>query len=130
MVHKFGEGLRAGYNTAMRTGFVLLALAVSGCGLTGGNYACDFRPQSPQCTDWRDLVGPTVSQEGVCRTLNSASGEGVWKANSKCPATGSVGGCQTNTGLGLQTNWFYSPRTEQSVRDECTKDGTTFVTPS
>lgn len=113
----------------MRTALLVL-LTLSGCGLAGGNYSCDFRPKSPQCTDWRDLVGPTVTQEALCRTLNAAAGEGTWTANAKCPATDSVGGCQTNSGVGKQTNWFYAPRTEQSVRDECTSDGTTFVSPN
>jgi hypothetical protein len=32
--------------------------------------------------------------------------------------------------VGKQTNWFYAPRTEADVRDECTRDSTTFVNPS
>ena len=110
--------------------FVAVAswVVLSGCGFGGGNYACELRPKSPQCTDWRDLVGPAVTQEALCRTL-SATGEGTWKPNEKCPATESVGGCQTNSGVGLQTNWFYPPRTVDDVKAECAKDGTTFVTP-
>lgn len=107
----------------------LLMVVASSCGLAGGNYSCDLRPKSPQCTDWRDLVGPAVTQEALCKTL-STTGEGVWGPNMKCPATDSVGGCQTDTGVSKQTNWFYPPRTEADVRDECTKDGTKFVPPS
>ncbi|MFO0595249.1 MAG: hypothetical protein U0228_08090 [Myxococcaceae bacterium] len=107
---------------------VFLSLS-SACGLGGGNYSCDFRPKSPQCTDWRDLIGPAVTQQALCKTLNASAGEGAWTANMKCPATDSVGGCQTNTGAGKQTNWFYAPRTEADVKSECASDGTTFVTP-
>ena len=94
------------------------------CG--GGNYACDFRTKQPQCTDWRDLLGPAVTQEGICKTL-AATGEGTWKPNERCPATGSVGGCQVASPVSKQTNWFYAPRTEADVKAECTKDGTTYV---
>ena len=100
----------------------------SGCGLVGGNYT--LRPESNQCTDWRDLVGPAVTQEGVCRTLIGAKNGGKWLPNQRWPATDSVGGCQTDSGVGKQTNWFYAPRTEADVRDECTRDTTTFVNPS
>jgi hypothetical protein len=110
---------------------VVLSLAMlPGCGgLGGSNYACDLRPTDSQCTDWRSLVGPAITQEGVCKTLNSLGSGGSWKPNEKCPAAGSVGGCQVNSGIGLQTNWFYAPRTEMDVRAECTSDGTTFVSP-
>jgi len=109
---------------------LFFALSASACGsLAGGDYACDLRPVDHQCTDWRALIGTTASQEAVCKTLNSAQGGGSWKPNQRCPAAGSVGGCQTNTGLGLQTNWFYPPSTETEVRAECMSDGTTFVTP-
>lgn len=113
----------------VRTGMMALALVGSACGLTGSDHACDLRPTDNQCTDWRGLVGPTVSQQAVCTTLTGAKGGGAWKPNEKCPDAGSVGGCQTNTGVGLQTNWFYVPRTEAEVRAECTSDGTTFVSP-
>lgn len=117
----------------MKTRSVLTLVAVSvlsGCGsLLGGDYACDLRPADPQCTDWRGLVGPAVTQEAVCATLREAKNGGSWKPNEKCPAQGSVGGCQTNSGVGRQTNWFYAPKTEAEVRTECTNDGTTFVTP-
>ena len=103
---------------------------LSACGgLTGGDFACDLRPADPQCTDWRSLLGPAVTQQALCKTLNSAGGGGTWTAQQRCPSQGSVGGCQTNTGAGLQTNWFYAPRTEAEVRAECTSDGTTFVSP-
>ena len=108
----------------------LVSVLVSSCGIAGGNYACDLRPGDPQCTDWRDIIGPSVTQEGVCRTLISAKGSGEWKPNTRCPATGSVGGCQTNSGVGFQTNWFYAPKTEQEVRTECMNDNTTFVPPT
>jgi hypothetical protein len=109
---------------------VLMVALLSGCGaLLGGDYACDLRTADPQCTDWRGLVGPAVTQEAVCATLNTAGGKGTWKPNEKCPAEGSVGGCQTNSGVGKQTNWFYAPKTEAEVRTECMDDGTTFVTP-
>ncbi|MDP2275333.1 MAG: hypothetical protein Q8N23_29625 [Archangium sp.] len=102
----------------------------SGCGaLLGGDYSCDLRPADAQCTDWRGLVGPAVTQEAVCATLNSAGAGGKWTANAKCPATDSVGGCQTDSGVGKQTNWFYPPKTEAEVRKECMDDGTTFVSP-
>ena len=64
----------------------------------------------------------------LCKTLNASAGEGAWTANMKCPATDSVGGCQTNTGVGLQTNWFYAPKTVDEVKAECQSDGTTYVT--
>lgn len=108
----------------------LVAVASSGCGLVGGNFTCDLRPADNQCTDWRDLVGPSVTQEGVCRTLISAKKGGQWLPNQRCPAEGSVGGCQSDSGVGKQTNWFYAPKTETEVRDECTRDGSTFVNPS
>lgn len=109
----------------------IVALAVlPGCGaLLGGDYACDLRPGDAQCTDWRGLVGPAVTQEGVCNTLIASKMSGSWKPNEKCPAAGSVGGCQTDSGVGKQTNWFYAPRTEADVRAECADDGTTFVSP-
>lgn len=118
-------------NSYLRTAVALVfALTASACGsLLGADYACDLRPVDHQCTDWRGLVGPAVTQEALCKTLNSAKGGGTWKANQKCAAEGSVGGCQTNTGVGLQTNWFYPPSTEAEVRAECMSDGTTFVSP-
>jgi len=106
----------------------VMSLFLSSCGLAGGNYACDLRPKSPQCTDWRDLVGPSATQEAVCKTL-AATGEGIWKPNEKCTATDSVGGCQVASPVSKQTNWFYPPRTTDSVKAECKSDGTTFVSP-
>jgi len=103
-------------------------LGISSCGLTGGDYSCDLRPKDPQCTDWRGLIGPSLTQEALCKTLNTAGGAGTF-ASTQCPSVGSVGGCQTNTGAGLQTNWFYAPRTAADVQAECSKDKTTFVTP-
>jgi hypothetical protein len=109
--------------------FALVAvLGISACGLTGGDYSCDLRPKNPQCTDWRGLIGPSVTQEALCKTLNTAGGAGVF-ASIQCPSVGSVGGCQTNSGAGLQTNWFYAPRTAADVQAECSKDKTTFVAP-
>lgn len=114
---------------AVLSAFAWMAgFGLSGCGLTGGDYSCDLRPKDPQCTDWRGLIGPSLTQEAVCKTLNSAKGGGVF-ASTQCPSAGSVGGCQTNTGAGLQTNWFYAPRTTADVQAECTRDKTTFVTP-
>lgn len=116
----------------LRSFLVLAASSVLflGCGsLTGGDHACDLRPERSQCTDWRNLIGPTFTQEGVCKTL-AATGNGTWKPNERCPAEGSVGGCQTKSAPNiLQTNWFYAPKTEAEVRAECADDGTTFVTP-
>jgi hypothetical protein len=117
----------------IRSFLVLAASSVLflGCGIFGGgDHACDLRPERDQCTDWRNLIGPTVTQEALCRTL-AATGNGTWKPNERCPSEGSVGGCQTKT-VGtniLQTNWFYAPKTEAEVRAECEDDGTTFVTP-
>ncbi len=105
-----------------------VALGLSACGSLVGDYSCDLRPKNPQCTDWRNLIGPTVTQEALCKTLNTAGGSGVFAA-VKCPLEGTVGGCQTNTGAGLQTNWFYAPRTTSDVQAECTKDKTTYVAP-
>ena len=105
-----------------------VALALSACGSLVGDYSCDLRPKNPQCTDWRNLIGPTVTQEALCKTLNTAGSGGIF-ASVKCQSEGSVGGCQTNTGAGLQTNWFYAPRTAADVQAECTKDKTTFVAP-
>lgn len=108
----------------------LVFLLLSGCGsVFASDYSCDLRPADPQCTDWRGLVGPAATQEAICATLQSAGKGGSWKANQKCPAEGSVGGCQTDSGVGKQTNWFYAPRTEAEVRAECMADKTTFVTP-
>ena len=109
----------------------VLSLALSGCGsFLGGDQACDMRPSSPQCTDWRNLIGPTVTQEALCKTLGTTSAGGTWKANERCPSEGSVGGCQTKSAPNiLQTNWFYAPKTADEVRTECMNDGTTFVTP-
>lgn len=119
--------------TLLRSLFSLsvVVLSLSGCGsLLGGDHACDLRPKSEQCTDWRNLIGPTVTQEALCRTLGATNAGGTWLPNQRCAAEGSVGGCQTKSAPNiLQTNWFYAPRTEASVRQECMDDGTTFVTP-
>ena len=106
----------------------MVSTTLASCGsLVGGNYACELRPAEPQCTDWRNLIGVATTEEAVCKTLIMTGS--TWKPNEKCPAAGSVGGCQTDTTVGLQTNWFYSPRTEADVRAECTSDGTKFVSP-
>jgi hypothetical protein len=107
--------------------FVSTALSCGGFGT--GNHACDLRPKNPQCTDWRDLVGPAVTQESTCRTLISAKGAGEWKSGQKCPAEGSVGGCQSDSGVGKQTNWYYAPKTKADVQAECASDKSTFVEP-
>lgn len=114
--------------TLVSVSALVTVLGLGSCGWTGGDYSCDLRPVDPQCTDWRGLIGPHVTQEAVCATLNSAKG-GRMFATGACPSAGSVGGCQTNTGAGLQTNWFYAPRTVADVQAECTRDKTTYVTP-
>ena len=114
--------------TLVSVSALLAVVALGSCGWAGGDYSCDLRPVDPQCTDWRGLIGPHVTQEAVCATLNSAKGGGMF-ATGACPSAGSVGGCQTNTGAGLQTNWFYAPRTVADVQAECTRDKTTYVTP-
>lgn len=117
-------------NFITRSTLLIAAITtLSGCGqlLGGGNYSCDLRPKDAQCTDWRNLIGPATTQEALCKTLGTASGSGTWAANAKCPAANSVGGCQTDTHAGLQTNWFYAPKTVDEVKAECQSDGTTYV---
>ena len=116
-----------------RRTFSLIVLGLTSCGglpvLPGSDHRCDLRPQKQQCTDWRSLVGPATTQEALCKTLNTAGAGGAWKSGERCSSSDSVGGCQTDTKVGLQTNWFYAPRTASDVAAECADDGTTFVTP-
>ncbi|MBX3228568.1 MAG: hypothetical protein KIT84_07940 [Labilithrix sp.] len=92
---------------------------------------CDFRPEKPQCTDWRKFQGPSMAtMQGVCSATPNAS----YNEGSTCPVEDMLGGCQTESGDGtLQTNWFYKSDDYKEVADvqkKCTDDKTTFVNPS
>jgi len=92
---------------------------------------CDFRPDKPQCTDWRKFQGPSMAtMQGVCGATPNAS----YTADQTCPVQDMLGGCQTESGDGsLQTNWFYTSdkyKTVDDVKKQCTDDKATFVTPS
>ena len=70
--------------TLVSVSALVTVLGLGSCGWTGGDYSCDLRPVDPQCTDWRGLIGPHVTQEAVCATLNSAKGGGMF-ATGACP---------------------------------------------
>jgi hypothetical protein len=116
-------------------GVVAVVVLTSSCGFIGGRSArCDLRPQTPQCTDWRNNLQPVWTvQEAVCATLGSTGQGGTFSANSTCPTTDMLGGCQARSAEGsLQTNWYYVStryKTKDDARAEC-ESNMSFVDPS
>lgn len=112
--------------------FVACAFPVA-CGLIGQSNRCDFRPKTPQCTDFRDTnAAYEVSQRALCATLNAAAGEGTFTGDATCDTTDMWGGCRTNAADGTkQTNWYYKSdkyKTIDDAKKEC-DSGMSWVDP-
>lgn len=88
-----------------------LGALVTSCGfLPSQEGRCDLRPKSPQCTDIRNFVGPSlITFESVCNSLIAASdNQGTYTSNARCDSDKALGGCQTKNADGSkQTNWYY-----------------------
>lgn len=119
----------------MRTLLVGVVIALSGCGILGNRSArCDMRPQTPQCTDWRNSLQPVwTTQDALCKTLGTTGTGGTFTENQTCSTTDMWGGCQVRAADGsLQTNWYYKSdkyKTKESAQAECEK-AMSFVEPS
>ena len=114
---------------------LLVVVVSSSCGFIGGRSArCDLRPNTPQCTDWRNNLQPVWTvQESVCTTLGGTGAGGTFTASQTCPTTDMLGGCQVRAADGsLQTNWYYTStkyKTKEDAKAEC-DNGMSFVDPS
>ncbi|MCU0700334.1 MAG: hypothetical protein MUC96_27815 [Myxococcaceae bacterium] len=119
----------------MRPLIAALVVVSSACGLVPGRSArCDLRPQTPQCTDWRNNLQPVfATQQALCMTLGATSAGGVFSEGQTCPTEEMWGGCQTRAADGsLQTNWYYKSekyKTREAAQAECAS-AMTFVDPS
>lgn len=96
-----------------------LVMFTQACGLSSNNARCDLRPNTPQCTDWRNSVSPVwATQEAICKTLGVSGAGGTFKADATCDVTDMWGGCQTTMGDGsLQTNWLYKGEKHKTLED-------------
>ena len=100
-----------------------LALAVLGCGSSGGSYAC--------------LVGTGTSQ--VCIETTTAGSDtqscGVGTQVDSCPRAGADGACQSTFasefGPLTQTTWYYSgsATTSSTEMSGCMDIGGTWIQP-
>ena len=115
---------------------LVVVVLASSCGFIGGGRSarCDLRPNTPQCTDWRNSLQPVWTvQEGVCGTLGATGAGGSFSANQTCPTTDMLGGCQARSADGtMQTNWYYTStkyKTKDDAKAEC-DSGMSFVDPS
>jgi hypothetical protein len=114
---------------------LLVVVVASSCGFIGGRSArCDLRPNTPQCTDWRNNLQPVWTvQESVCTTLGGTGAGGTFTASQTCPTADMLGGCQVRAADGsLQTNWYYTStkyKTKDDARADC-DTGMSFVDPS
>lgn len=103
----------------------LLCAAPLGCDI-GGTVSCDFRDGSvngpePRCQE-RSGIQASSSFKAFCDGLQGKSIDGP------CPDS-PVLGCDISEVEGKVIDWYYAPKTEAEIQQQCEDDGGEIVNP-
>lgn len=112
-------------NTLLTLALSMMVLAPLGC--VGGTTSCDFREETnspePRCQE-RGGIQSTPAFKTTCDSLGAKGIDGP------CPEEGIVLGCDISPGTGgTVIDWYYEPKTEDEIEQDCADEGGTIVNP-